>query len=97
MGRNRWPAARSSHGFRQASYETWRPNPLGVNAEFVFDAAETFCERAGHSGGNTARISVNPRMQPNAGNQNESDRATVGDDVDRDLRARQVMRAASGG
>jgi hypothetical protein len=28
-GGNRWPAARSGHGFRQASYVTWRPYPPG--------------------------------------------------------------------
>jgi hypothetical protein len=32
--------------------------PLGVNAEFVFDTSETFFQRAGHRGGNSAGMPV---------------------------------------
>src|SRR4029078_3773755 len=32
--------------------------PLGVNAEFVFDTAETLFERAGHRGGDPAGMPI---------------------------------------
>ena len=32
--------------------------PLGVNAEFVFDTAETLFERTGHCGGNSAGMPI---------------------------------------
>jgi len=66
--------------------------PLGVNAEFVVDAAEAFCERAGHRGGNTARMPVESedaaeRPEPERIGQAPRPhlRNTVRNDVGRDL------------
>src|SRR2546421_12003307 len=48
--------------------------PLGVTLSSCSMPAQAFFERAGHSGGNTAECQSNPRTQPNAWNQNGSDR-----------------------
>jgi len=76
--------------------------PLGVNAEFVFDAAQAFLERAGHSGGNTAGMPVESedaveRLEPERIGQGRSSSSGPRSATMRVAisRARRVMRVKS--